>query len=358
MGVPGEIAGLYEAWLQYGRLPWNTLFQPAIKLAKDGFVVAPYLANSIAETTKIFNDPGLVKVFAPNGKLLKAGDVCYNKDVRAAGGIMKMEDLKNYKVRVTDAVAVEAMGYTIYGMPSPSSGTLGMSMVMNIFKRWSQLRDHGTSHFCIVDAERNAVSMTTTVNYGFGAGYLSPSTGIVINNEMGDFSAPTEISSDHLPPSPANFIEPNKRPLSSMTPIIVTKGHQLAGVLGGSGGLYIIPAIVQVFLNHFVLGMEPLQAVLSPRVYHDLIPNVVKYENWTVICGNHIELAEERKAFLKERGHQLSANPGGAIVQLVVQSLQNPVDAGRKTKGGSNTVVHGMLTAVSDLRKDGRPAAV
>ncbi|CAN1822256.1 Glutathione hydrolase 3 [Linum perenne] len=448
MGVPGEIAGLYEAWLQYGRLPWNTLFQPAIKLAKDGFVVAPYLANSIAETTKIFNDPGLVKVFAPNGKLLKAGDVCYNvalaqtleaiaehgpevfyngsvgenlvKDVRAAGGIMKMEDLKNYKVRVTDAVAVEAMGYTIYGMPSPSSGTLGMSMVMNIFKsyaslnaakgeiglhrlieslkhmfalrmnlgdpefvdiskveaqmlspafaekiqklifdnttfpseyymhKWSQLRDHGTSHFCIVDAERNAVSMTTTVNYGFGAGYLSPSTGIVINNEMGDFSAPTEISSDHLPPSPANFIEPNKRPLSSMTPIIVTKGHQLAGVLGGSGGLYIIPAIVQVFLNHFVLGMEPLQAVLSPRVYHDLIPNVVKYENWTVICGNHIELAEERKAFLKERGHQLSANPGGAIVQLVVQSLQNPVDAG----------IHGMLTAVSDLRKDGRPAAV
>ncbi|CAN0901414.1 Glutathione hydrolase 3 [Linum grandiflorum] len=458
MGVPGEIAGLYQAWLQYGRLPWNTLFQPAIKLAKDGFVVAPYLANSIVETTKILNDPGLKTVYAPNGKLLKAGDVCYNvalartleaiaehgpevmyngsvgenlvKDVRAAGGIIKMEDLNNYKVRVTDAVAVDAMGYTIYGMPSPSSGTLGISLVMNILKsygsrnaakgdiglhriieslkhmfalrmnlgdpdfvditevqaqmlspafaekiqklifdnttfppeyymhKWSQLRDHGTSHFCIVDAERNAVSMTSTVNYGFGAGLLSPSTGIVINNEMGDFSAPTEISPDLLPPSPANFIEPNKRPLSSMTPIIITKGNQLAGVLGGSGGLYIIPAIVQVFLNHFVLGMEPLHAVLSPRVYHDLIPNVVKYENWTLICGDHIELADERKAFLKERGHQLSANSGGAIVQLVVQSLHNTTAPGRKVKGGSNAVVHGILTAVSDLRKDGRPAAV
>lgn len=89
--------------------------------------------------------------------------------------------------------------------------------------RWSQLRDHGTSHFCIVDAERNAVSLTTTVNGHLGAGILSPSTGIVLNNEMGDFSTPTNISPDKLPPAPTNFVQPNKRPLSSMTPIIVTK---------------------------------------------------------------------------------------------------------------------------------------
>ena len=89
--------------------------------------------------------------------------------------------------------------------------------------RWSQLRDHGTSHFCIVDADRNAISMTTSVNYHFGAGVRSTSTGIVINNEMDDFSTPTDISPDKLPPAPPNFIEPNKRPLSSMTPIIITK---------------------------------------------------------------------------------------------------------------------------------------
>lgn len=91
------------------------------------------------------------------------------------------------------------------------------------FSRWSQLLDHGTSHFCIVDAERNAVSMTTTVNYPFGGGVLSSSTGIVLNNEMDDFSVPTEISPNTLPPSPFNFIQPNKRPLSSMTPIIILK---------------------------------------------------------------------------------------------------------------------------------------
>nr|GEV26088.1 gamma-glutamyltranspeptidase 1 [Tanacetum cinerariifolium] len=110
--------------------------------------------------------------------------------------------------------------------------------------------------------------MTTTVNYPFGGGILSPTTGIVLNNEMGDFSAPTEISPDSLPPSPTNFISPNKRPLSSMTPVIIVKGDQLVGVIGGSGGMYIIPAVIQVFLNHFILGMEPLDAVQSPRVYH------------------------------------------------------------------------------------------
>ncbi|PRQ50959.1 putative gamma-glutamyltransferase, Omega peptidase [Rosa chinensis] len=256
-----------------------------------------------------------------------------------------MEDLRNYKVNVTDAMTANVLGYTISGMPPPSAGTLGLSMVdaangdlglhrliealkhmfairMNlgdpafvdtheyasdmlspsfakeiqqkIFDNttfpleWSQLRDHGTSHFCIVDVDRNAVSMTITVNYPFGGGVLSPSTGIVLNNEMGDFSSPTDISPDHLPPAPSNFIEPIKRPLSSMTPIIVTKDNQLVGVLGGSGGLNIIPAVTQVFINYFILGMEPLASVQSPRVYHRLIPNIVSYENWTVIDGDHI----------------------------------------------------------------------
>ncbi|KAL4296894.1 hypothetical protein GQ457_12G022640 [Hibiscus cannabinus] len=458
MGVPGEIAGLHEAWLRYGRLDWKTLFEPAIRLAKDGFVIEPYLGLNIASHAQtIMNDPGLRHVFAPEGKLLRAGEKCYNvelahsleelaehgpgalyngtigeklvKDVRHVGGILTMEDLRNYKVEITDAMAANVMNYTIYGMPPPSSGTLGMSLVMNILDsygdanaakgdlglhrliealkhmfaermnlgdpdfvnitkyvsemlsvsyakqiqekivddrtfpasyymyRWSQLRDHGTSHFCVVDAERNAVSMTTTVNYPFGAGVLSPSTGIIINDEMGDFSAPTEISPDTLPPAPANFIRPNKRPLSSMTPLIITKDNQLAGVVGGSGGMNIIPAVTQVFLNHFVLGMEPLAAVQHPRIYHKLIPNVVSYENWTCIDGEHIELGEETKTFLREKGHWLEPKSGGAIVQFVVQTLQEPRETGRKF-GKDSYIFHGKLTAVSDPRKDGKPAAL
>ncbi|GKC82834.1 gamma-glutamyltranspeptidase 1 [Tanacetum coccineum] len=328
----------------HGRMPWKTLFQLAISLAKDGFTVAPYLACSLSSSAAtIKKDPGLQKVYAPNGNILQAGETCYNyelglsleaiaeegpeafyngtigekliKDVRSAGGILTMEDLRNYDVKVTDAVEVNTMGFKIFGMPPPSSGTLGLALVLNIlnsyentktakgqiglhrfiealkhmfairinlgdpdfvdiiclwscaFTRWSQIEDHGTSHFCIVDADRNAVSMTTTVNYPFGGGILSPTTGIVLNNEMGDFLTPTEISPDSLPPSLTNFISPNKRLLSSMTPVIIVKGDQLVGVIGGSGGMYIIPAVIQVFLNHFILGMEPLDAVQSPRVY-------------------------------------------------------------------------------------------
>lgn len=460
MGVPGELAGLHEAWLKYGRLPWKTLLEPAIKLAKEGFLVAPYLGKSLADNAnKILSDPGLRQVYAPKGRLLKAGDMCYNvelghsleavaeqgpdafyngivgeklvEDVQKAGGILTMEDLRNYRVNVADAVEVHAMGYTILGMPPPSSGTLGMSLVLHILDNyaksdaasgplglhrliealkhmfairmnlgdpdfvnisrtvsdmsshsfakeiqqkifdnttfppeyymysWSQLRDHGTSHFGIVDKDRNAISMTTTVNYPFGGGVLSASTGIVLNNEMGDFSMPTEISSDKLPPAPANFIRPNKRPLSSMTPIIVLKDNQLAGVIGGSGGMKIIPAVIQVFINHFVLGMEPLAAVQSPRVYHQLIPNVVTYENWTVLDGDHIELSDEKKQFLQNRGHKLQPKAGGAICQLIVQNLQTPMLSARKFGRMSNdTVFYGILTAVSDPRKDGRPAAI
>ena len=82
--------------------------------------------------------------------------------------------------------------------------------------RWSQLRDHGTSHMCIVDADRNAVSLTTTVNYHFGAGFRSTSTGILVNNEMDDFSTPTDISPDKLPPAPANFIIHNMNEMKTI----------------------------------------------------------------------------------------------------------------------------------------------
>lgn len=158
MGTPGEIAGLHVAWSKYGRLPWKALFEPAIKLARDGFAVSPSLeAKIVAQEGKIMADPGLRRVLAPNATLLRTGDICYNvelgnslmliaeqgpeafyngtlgerliEDVRKAGGILTMEDLRNYRAEVTPAVKADAMGYTILGMPPPSSGTVGLALV-------------------------------------------------------------------------------------------------------------------------------------------------------------------------------------------------------------------------------------
>ncbi|KAG9458273.1 hypothetical protein H6P81_002781 [Aristolochia fimbriata] len=460
IGVPGEIAGLYQAWLQHGRLPWKSLFQSSIKLARHGFEITSYLSAIIKKAGKlIMLDPGLREVLAPGGKLLQTGDICYNpkladtleviseqgpqafyngtigerlvRDVQEVGGILTMEDLRQYTVGVGDAMAVNNMGFTILGMPLPSSGTVGLGLILNILEsfgtvdsaksllslhrllesikhmlavrmnlgdpnfvdvrkvvsdmlsmsyaeqimqkildnttfpaayylaEWSQLRDHGTSHLCIVDADRNVLSLTTTINSHFGAAILSPATGIVLNNELDDFSVPGEPTLDKLPPAPSNYIQPNKRPLSSMSPIIVLKDNQVAGAIGASGGLYIIPAVTQVFLSHFVLGMDPLAAVQHPRVYHKLIPNVVLYENWTFINGDHIEVLEDARLFLEQRGHVLKGQADGGICQLVVQNLDKAVNSGGKPGEGwtNDGVFHGMLTAVSDPRKDGRPAA-
>lgn len=170
MGVPGEIAGLYAAWKTHGRLPWKLLFKPAIFLAKHGFKVSKYLAQNIEKDKElILADPGLKQIFAPNGKLLKSGNICYNvqlghsldsialhgpqvfyngelgekfvDEVRKAGGILTMEDMKSYKVDVTYPVKISAMGYTVYGMPPPSTGTLGLSLVRLCFLNFYRICD-------------------------------------------------------------------------------------------------------------------------------------------------------------------------------------------------------------------------
>ncbi|PNT69944.1 glutathione hydrolase 3 isoform X2 [Brachypodium distachyon] len=454
MGVPGELAGLHAAWSRYGKLPWRSLFAPAISLARDGFLIVPYVANALLESSAdVLADPGLRAVFAPHGKVLGAGEICRNpaladaleavaeggvaafyggsvgekfaEDVRKAGGVVDLGDLVGYKVEVSDAMTADAMGFSFLGMPPPSSGTVGMALILNVLggygsleflkgflgvhrlveaikhmlavrmdlgdpafvnvagnvsemlspefadrirsriadnttfpssyylPKWSQLDDHGTSHLCVVDGDRNAVAMTTTVNYYFGAKVLSPSTGIVLNNEMDDFSVPSNHPTpDHLPPAPANFIAPGKRPLSSMTPAIILKDGQLAGVVGASGGTNIIATVTQVFLNHFVVGLGPLASVQRARVYHKLVPNVVKYEDEIVADGGEvIELSGEARAFLRMRGHQLESTASGAVCQLIVQELPESVPEEIK-------VYRGMLTAVSDPRKGGSPAGL
>ncbi|XP_062098352.1 glutathione hydrolase 1-like [Humulus lupulus] len=204
--------------------------------------------------------------------------------------------------------------------------------------RWNQIHDHGTSHLSVIDNQRNAVSMTTTVNAYFGSKILSPSTGIILNNEMDDFSMPANVTKGVRPPAPANFIRPGKRPLSSMSPTIVVKNNQLKAALGASGGAFIFAAVGEVLLNHFVKRMDPLTSVMAPRIYHQLMPNVVNYENWTTVIGDHFEVPAHIREALKKKGHVLQGLNGGTICQFIAQDV-------------------GKLVAVSDPRKGGIPAA-
>ncbi|KAK2651692.1 hypothetical protein Ddye_011548 [Dipteronia dyeriana] len=212
--------------------------------------------------------------------------------------------------------------------------------------RWNQIHDHGTSHVSIVDRKRNAVSMTNTVNAYFGSVILSPSTGIVLNNEMDDFSIPLNSSKSLPPPAHANFIRPGKRPLSSMSPTIVLKDGKLKAVLGASGGANIIAGTTEVFLNHFALKMDPFSSVMAPRVYHQLIPNTVLYENWTALSGDHFEVPADIRVFLKKKGHVLESTSVGTICQFIVQELETMEENGSV----------GRLVGVSDPRKGGFPA--
>ena len=93
-------------------------------------------------------------------------------------------------------------------------------------------------------------------------------------------------------------------------------------------------------------------------MYLQLIPNVVKYENLTFIDGDHVELSDEKTAFLEERGHKVVAiDAPGAIVQFIVQNFEDAIDKGRKGRKISNDRTHfGVLTAVCDPRKNGNPA--
>lgn len=206
--------------------------------------------------------------------------------------------------------------------------------------RWNILQDHGTSHLSIVDGERNAVSMTSTVNAYFGSLILSPSTGVLLNNEMDDFSMPANTTANTPPPAPNNFVAPLKRPLSSMCPTIVLKDGKLKAAVGASGGSMIPAGTIEVLLNHFAKNMDPLSSVMAPRVYHQLIPNVVQYENWTTVTGDVFLLDAATRGDLLKKGHALKLLAGGTISQLVVHNVEG----------------RGDLTAVSDPRKGGVPA--
>jgi len=155
-----------------------------------------------------------------------------------------------------------------------------------------------TTHFSIVDAAGNAVSLTYTLNDWFGARVTAAGTGILLNDEMDDFSSkPGAPNMYGLVEGVNNAIAPGKRPLSSMTPTIVTKEGKLVMVIGTPGGSHIPTGVLQVMLNMIDHGMTVTEATDAPRIHAQWLPDVLFYEPNA--------LSADTRAALAARGHKL-----------------------------------------------------
>jgi gamma-glutamyltranspeptidase/glutathione hydrolase len=188
----------------------------------------------------------------------------------------------------------------------------------------------GTSHLCVVDREGNAVALTTTVNGYFGS-KLVTAGGAVLNNEIDDFALAAAVANMFgLVQARDNLVGPDKRPLSSMTPLLVLDGERVVGCIGGSGGPRIISNVLQVFLGVYVFGLDPRAAVEMPRVHHQWAPDELTVE---------AEVAPEVRAALAARGHQVVVSEAPTAVQMI------------------RVRPDGLREAASDPRKNGAPAA-
>ena len=159
-----------------------------------------------------------------------------------------------------------------------------------------------TTHFSVVDAQGNAVSQTYTLEGSYGSGVVVSGTGFLLNNEMGDFNKKAGYTSTRGDiGTPANLVVPGKRMLSSMTPVIITKGGQLLLVTGSPGGRTIPNTVIDVVLGVTAFGQSVREAVDAPRVHHQWLPDETQYEQGAV--------SVEAARILTAKGHRLRAQP-------------------------------------------------
>jgi gamma-glutamyltranspeptidase/glutathione hydrolase len=401
IGVPGTPAGLALALEKYGsgKFTLAELLKPAINLARDGFVIADDLGDTIAGgQRRMARWQSGTQIFSgADGKPLRDGDRLVQTDLAAtlsaiseqgprgfyegpvaeklakavvdAGGIMTTEDLKSYQAIIRAPVRGTYRGYDIVSMPQPSSGGTVLLETLNILEGFPMremkqgsapslhliieamkrayadrarylgdpsfvnapvtiliAKDYAakqragidperatpwtdalsatppregsnTTHYSVVDSLGNAVSNTYTLNFPYGVGLVADGTGVLLNNELDDFTAaPGASNAFGLVGFEANLPGPGKRPLSSMSPTIVLKDGKPVLVTGSPGGSRIISAVLQVIVNVLDYDMDIAAAVAAPRLHHQWLPDDVRIERG---------FAEETIAALKAKGHNV-----------------------------------------------------
>jgi gamma-glutamyltranspeptidase / glutathione hydrolase len=395
IGVPGSVAGMVFAEQKYGKLTLKQVMAPAIKLAREGYVLtwgeaSDFHDRHLAEfpesrrvfqrggdyykPEEIFRQPDLARTLE---RIAAKPDDFYHgslaRELAAAmqkgGGLITADDLAHYEVKEREPVHGTYRGYEIISSPPPSSGgtvlieslnilegyDLGkmgdrsaqsMHYIVEAFRRaffdraefmgdpdfakipvaqlidkkyaaawretidaaratpskdvkrpgvFSELEQYAathppatappegnhTTHYSVMDADGNAVAVTTTINDWFGSRVTADGLGFLMNDEMDDFSSkPGVPNGDGLLQSETNAIGPGKRPLSSMTPTIVVHDGKTVLVLGSPGSSKIITTVANVLMGVVDYGMNIQEAVNAPRFHNQWMPDVVNVERW------------------------------------------------------------------------------
>jgi len=197
---------------------------------------------------------------------------------------------------------------------------------------WSHESDE-TTQISVVDADRNAVSMTYTLEAGYGSKIVVPGAGFLLNNEMGDFNAAPELTTaEGLIGTKPNLAEPGKRMLSSMSPTILAKDGQLFMVTGSPGGRTIINTVLETIVDVVDFGMNAQEAIDAPRFHHQWLPDRLDFEKYG--------LSADTVAELERRGHSVRAGTGAqGVAQVIVYNAKEDMIEGgtdrRASDGGA-----------------------
>src|SRR5438093_322157 len=258
VGVPGSVAGLYEAHRQFGHLPWSELVAPAVRLAREGYALDGVRSRQIGrEAERLARFTASRAQFLTNAEVPQPGTRFVQADLARTLRLISKSYADTLRANIDPQRAT----------PSPAAGG-------------AHSEGTETTHYSIVDADGNAVSCTTTLNNDFGSAVTVAGAGFLLNDEMDDFmTAPGKPNLFGLVQGEANAIAPGKRMLSAMTPsIVLDPAGGLLLVLGSPGGSRIPTAVYQVISDVIDQEMPLPSAVAAPRLHHQAVPDTLHLE--------------------------------------------------------------------------------
>ena len=452
-GVPGTVLGLDTALREYGTFTRAQAMAPAIRMAREGFVLTRGDTDILdAKTAAFRTNPILAGIFLrPDGAALRPGDrlaqpdlartleaiaadgpdafykgasaAAISKAAQAGGGMLTEADFAAYTVTVSAPLRCLYRGYLFLSSPPPSSGGTTMCEILDVLEgydmkalgfhsaasvhvmveamrhayldrntflgdpafvdnplerllskdRAAQIRaditDHAgvsdpkdllalgeayekpeTTHYSVIDDAGNAVSVTYTINGLFGALAMAEGTGVLMNNEMDDFTTqPGGSNLFGLVQGARNAIAPGKRPLSSMAPTIVTKDGRVFLVLGSPGGSRIITVTLETALNIIDHGMQPQQAVNAPRFHYQWLPDTVFAEPFA--------FSPDTLKLIEGMGMKVETQTPWGAAEMIAVGPPQPVGAGAASSGNDASATAGMAPGLLyGANDDRRPA--